>query len=196
MRVLISLALFVTAIASASDDFAFCTACHGAHGNGNYAIRAPKIAGMESWYIRRQLDAFRTNRRGAHAGDISGQEMRPVGIRLHTDADISKVLEYVTTFVPKRPRPTISGNIDKGRRLFQTCATCHGPKGRGNEALGAPGLAERSDWYLLTQLENFSAGIRGADPQDVYGAQMRAAVATLASEQDMRDVVAFINTLR
>jgi len=182
--------------AAADADFAYCTACHGAHGNGNLAIRAPKIAGMEPWYIRRQLEAFRTNRRGAHLADISGQEMRPVGVRVRSEEDIAGALAYVATFVPKRPAATIKGDTSHGRRLFATCATCHGPQAQGNEALGAPALAARSDWYLLTQLRHFANGVRGTDPQDVYGAQMRAAVATLTNEQDMQDVVAFINTLR
>ena len=30
----------------AQPDYAFCTVCHGAHGNGNPAINAPKIAGI------------------------------------------------------------------------------------------------------------------------------------------------------
>jgi cytochrome c553 len=32
--------------AAIADDFTFCTVCHGAEGNGNVAINAPKIAGM------------------------------------------------------------------------------------------------------------------------------------------------------
>lgn len=196
MRALWLFSMLSLALPAAADhDFAYCTACHGAHGNGNYAIRAPKIAGMEPWSIRRQLEAFRTNRRGAHPEDTSGQEMRPVGIRVHEEADIARAVAYVATFVPRKPPATLDGNVDRGRTLFATCATCHGQQGQGNESLGAPALAARSDWYLLTQLKNFSRGIRGADSQDVYGAQMRAAVATLSNDQDMQDVIAFINML-
>ena len=182
--------------AVAEDDLAYCTVCHGAHGNGNYSIRAPKIAGMEPWYLRRQLESFRSGRRGQHSDDAPGHEMRPVGIRLKSDAEITRAIDYVATFEPKQPPATIAGNVENGRMLYASCSACHGTHGEGNEALGAPALASRSDWYLLTQLVNFSLGIRGGDPADVYGVQMRAAAATLQNDEQRMDVVAYINTLR
>jgi cytochrome c553 len=62
--------------------------------------------------------------------------------------------------------------------------------------LQSPALAARSDWYLVTQLKNFRAGLRGADERDTYGAQMRAIVASLPDDKAITDVVAYINTLR
>jgi hypothetical protein len=55
--------------AAAGDDFLYCTTCHGADGNGNRAIRAPKIAGMEPWYVEAQLAAFRAGWRGTDPAD-------------------------------------------------------------------------------------------------------------------------------
>jgi cytochrome c553 len=188
--------VLVVAIANADDDLAYCTVCHGANGNGNDAIRAPKIAGMEPWYIRRQLDAFRVGLRGKHPEDAAGHEMQPVGVRLRTEADIDRVLAYVATFSPKPPSATVAGDATRGRQSFVTCSACHGARGEGNETIGAPALAGRTDWYLLTQLANYAAGIRGADPRDAYGAQMRAAIAALQDRRQMQDVVAYINTLR
>ena len=201
MRHVISIAAIVMTSCAAThvaadDDLAYCTVCHGAHGNGNVAIRAPKIAGMEPWYLRRQLEAFRSGTRGAHPDDIAGQEMQPVGARLNTPADIERALSFVASFAPKSPPATIAGDAKRGRELFESCAGCHGDRGQGNEALAAPALAARTDWYLLTQLANYAAGIRGAHPDDTYGAQMRAAVAALDDRQQMHDVVAYINTLR
>ena len=57
------------------------------------------------------------------------------------------------------------------------------------------GLAKLDDWYVLTQLKKFKAGIRGANPADVSGATMRPMAATLPDEQAMRDVVAHIQGL-
>ena len=37
---------------------AICVTCHGVDGRGNEAIGAPKIAGMEAWYVRDQLQGF------------------------------------------------------------------------------------------------------------------------------------------
>ena len=53
-----------------------------------------------------------------------------------------------------------------------------------------------SDWYLARQLENFQHGLRGAHPQDFYGAQMalgqpsRLADATTC---DRRPALSYIN---
>jgi cytochrome c oxidase subunit 2 len=182
-------AFFTTANAADKPDFSYCTVCHGAHGNGNPAIRAPKIAGMEAWYIRRQLEAFRDGERGTHPEDSAGQEMQPVGLRLRDTAGIEAAIEYVASFKPKAPPVTVAGDATRGRNLYSTCESCHGAKGEGNQSLGAPALAERTDWYLVTQLQNYKAGWR-------ENPQMRAIAAALPDEQSIDDVVAYINTLR
>ena len=61
----------------------------------------------------------------------------------------------------------------------QTCAACHGDRGQGNPALGAPRLAGQQADYLLQQLQGFKEGRRGYDASDSHGAQMRAVVASL-----------------
>ena len=68
--------LMMTAATAADVDYSYCTVCHGAHGNGNPAINAPKIAGIESWYLKRQLEQFRAGRRGTHDSDLPGAEMQ------------------------------------------------------------------------------------------------------------------------
>ena len=65
----------------------------------------------------------------------------------------------------------------------------------GNEALSAPPLVANSDWYLKTQIENFKAGIRGADRRDATGMQMRPMAYTLPDDQAILDVLAYIQTL-
>ena len=52
-----------------------------------------------------------------------------------------------------------------------------------------------SDWYLARQLENFRQGIRGAHPQDFYGAQMRSMARALKDEASINDLLAYINAL-
>ena len=185
--------LFASA-AAADDDYSFCTVCHGAHGNGNRAINAPKIAGIEPWYLKRQLEHFRAGTRGTHAADIPGSEMQPVALQLD-DAAVQKVASYVASFQADAPAATVTGDVKRGRTLYATCAGCHGAHGEGNAALQAPALAEQSDWYLVTQLALFRAGERGFSPADEAGTQMRTAVGVLPDEVAMRDVVAYINVL-
>jgi cytochrome c553 len=192
---LIGLLLIVALPAAAAErSFEYCTVCHGASGNGNAAIHAPRIAGMESWYIRSQFMAFRSGWRGAHADDAPGNEMRPVA-QVLTAAEADRAIAYVATFSPKSPAVTVSGDLDHGKALYTACAACHGPAGRGDEALHAPALAQRTDWYLVTQLRNYRAGRRGASADDSSGQQMRALAASLPDDAAINDVVAYIDTL-
>jgi len=197
MRAAAALALLALFSAAAfAEDYSYCTTCHGADGNGNVAIRAPKISGMEAWYLRRQLEHFRAGDRGVHQQDVSGQEMQSVAAALKDPAAIDGAVAYAVSFKPKTPPVTVQGNVEKGRALFQTCAACHGTKAEGNAALHAPSLINQSDWYLVTQLERYRAGLRGYAPHDSEGAQMRAIAATLPDSTAVADVISYINTLR
>jgi len=196
LALLVAAAYITDAGAAEKSDLSYCTVCHGAHGNGNLAIRAPKISGMEPWYLRRQLEAFRAGMRGTHPEDSAGNEMQPIGVRLRDEAAIEAAVAYVASFMPKAPPITVGGDAVLGRSLYVTCESCHGAKGEGNQALGAPALAARTDWYLVTQLQNYKAGLRGNDPRDTNGAQMRAIASTLPDPRAVDDVVAYIDTLR
>ena len=86
-------------------------------------------------------------------------------------------------------------DVSAGEAAFQICKTCHGQQGEGQLQLNAPNLTGQFDWYLTRQLQNFKAGIRGADAKDVYGAQMRPMALTLADDNAIKNVVAYIQTL-
>ena len=62
---------------------------------------------------------------------------------------------------------------------FQTCSACHGDAAQGNPAVGAPALAGQGAAYLERQLRHFKGNIRGADPRDTQGAQMKVMAGTL-----------------
>ena len=175
-------------------DDRYCTTCHGTDGRGNEGVQAPRLAGMEPWYLKRQLENYRDGIRGAHPDDIEGLAMQPMAARL-TDESIQDIIEWVGGWNYVPAEHTISGDIDAGQVLYQPCATCHGANAEGNEALGAPALAGQNDWYMVTQLRNFLAGYRGVHPQDVYGAQMRVMTTGLSDENDINNVVAYINSM-
>ncbi len=67
--------------------------------------------------------------------------------------------------------------------------------GKGLEALNAPNLVSLQDWYIVRQLKNFRDGLRGVDAKDVYGMQMRPMALTLADDQAVEDVTAYIVSL-
>jgi cytochrome c oxidase subunit II len=193
--VIVALAFMVSS-AKAGNDFDYCLLCHGANANGNYGIRAPKLSGMESWYLARQLENFAAGVRGLPPEDAAGHEMGPVALRLKQEGVLEAAVKFIAMLDSARPPATVSGNLAQGRKLYETCAACHGARGEGNAALQAPALAARSDWYLATQLANYKAGLRGADERDIHGAQMRAIAATLPDDKAIADVVAYINTLK
>jgi cytochrome c553 len=173
----------------------FCTTCHGTDGIGSEGIQAPRLAGMESWYLKRQLELFRAGGRGVHPMDLEGMEMQPMAAIL-TDAEIEDVVQWASTWEYVPAQPTIDdGNVEHGKQLFQTCVMCHGDQAQGNQAMNAPALQGQNDWYLVTQLKNFKAGYRGANPLDGYGAPMRVMTSGLTDEQAIIDVVSYINTL-
>lgn len=182
-------------LAAGEASYKTCVACHGVDGAGNKALNAPVIGGWSTWYVERQLSNFKAGIRGTHEKDVYGAQMRPMSMTLADEEAIANVAAYVATLAPPAPEPTIEGDAEKGKQLYATCTACHGPDGQGMEALNAPRLAGQHDWYLVTQLKNYKAGIRGAHEKDVYGAQMRPMSMTLADEEAIRNVAAYIATL-
>ncbi len=172
-----------------------CEPCHGGAGEGNPSIAAPAIAGHPAWYVEAQLVKFRSGIRGAHPDDYEGLRMRPMSRQLYTQAEIKAVAEHVSKLPVQKAAPTITGDAAAGAVSWGTCQACHGVDGKGNPAVNAPPLAGQNDWYLLTQLKKFKAGIRGTNPDDTTGGTMRPMSMTLADEQAMKNVIAHINTL-
>ena len=131
-------------------DYDYCAVCHGANGQGNIAIQAPALAGIEPWYLRSRLQAYRAQHLGVEfARDPAGTEMRTVAREID-DARIPGIAAYVARFSQAPPARSVPGNVANGRRLYAThCATCHGERGAGNELLQAPGLQRLNDWYFI-----------------------------------------------
>jgi cytochrome c oxidase subunit 2 len=177
-------------------NYAVCSACHGAQGEGNQQLNAPKLAGLDAWYARRQLLHYQTGVRGTTPGDQFGPQMAPMSQVVADPTTRENVLAYIET-LPNNPAPiTLSGNEERGRALYFTCATCHGTEGQGRWGTNAPRLAGMNDWYLERQLQYFKTGVRGGHPDDIYGDQMNLVANVLVGENAIRDVVAYINTLR
>ena len=171
-----------------------CATCHGPNGKGNPIVGGPRLADIEPWYLRNQLIGFRSEFRGTQKDYIPGYEMQDSVARM-SDAEIAEVVAYISSWSASPNAPTITGNTNRGSELYASCAACHGIEGQGNEALAAPGLTEKDDWYLFRQLNLFKSGYRGGHPEDQWGQQMRASTGILETSQDINDVLAYINTL-
>jgi cytochrome c oxidase subunit 2 len=178
-------------------NYAVCSACHGQQGEGNQQLNAPKLAGLDTWYARRQLLNYQTGVRGTAPGDQFGPQMAPMAQVVREPTARENVLAYIATLPDNPPPQAVSGgNAERGRALYQTCASCHGPNGEGRWATNAPRLAGMSDWYLERQLQYFKDGVRGGHPDDIYGDQMNLVAGVLVGENAIKDVIAYVNTLR
>lgn len=93
--------------------------------------------------------------------------------------------------------PTVGfgAGTTSGEALYAPCIACHGANGEGNATLAAPAIAGQSEAYLTRQLRNYRRGIRGTDPADTGGAQMRPMAAILANDAAVADVAAYIASL-
>ena len=175
--------------------FAPCIACHGANGEGNMALNSPGIAGQSESYLKRQLWEFKNGQRGSHEGDIAGAQMRPMAATLADGQAINDVAAYIAALPATVPPVTVEGDAQNGEKLYNSkCGACHGGRAWGNEALYTPRLTMLGDAYIVRQVTNFQEGMRGADDKAVYGKQM-AAMAKVVTDQELRDIVAFVNEL-
>ena len=78
------------------DIYLTCGKCHGLNGQGNWALRAPRMAGMSDWYMVTQLKNFRHGARGAHPDDSTGYQMTSMVLSL-TEEKINDVVAYMNT---------------------------------------------------------------------------------------------------
>ena len=192
----VSIPAFANELAAGEASFQICKTCHGQVGEGNLALNAPAIAGLQGWYLERQLNHYKSGVRGSDAKDIYGSQMRPMSMTLADDSAVKSVVAYMKTLPTPAPKATIGGDAAKGKALYVVCSTCHGQKAEGMLPLNAPALKTQHDWYLVRQIKAFKSGIRGKHPKDIYGQQMVPMSMTLANDEAIKNVVAYITSLK
>lgn len=174
-----------------------CAACHGAKAEGMRSVNSPALHQQEPWYIVAQLQKFKAGIRGAHPKDVNGAAMRPMAMTIPDEQATHDLAAYITSLEGGAPKPEVKGDAAAGKAHYaKVCAACHGDNARGKPELKSPALVGQNDWYVVAQLEKFKSGLRGADPKDVTGQQMKGVVATLPDEQALKDVAAYIATLK
>ncbi|HSG65629.1 MAG TPA: c-type cytochrome [Gammaproteobacteria bacterium] len=188
-------ALAQAAPAPGAELFALCAQCHGPVGHGNPGLGAPGLTALEPWYLARQLRGFAQGLRGDADADPHEPVMETIAHAVADEATIASLIAHVDGLPEYVPAVTIVGDTERGRQLFEACASCHGAAGEGDAVLGAPGLAYRDDWYLRAQIEAFLSGERGSHRDDMYGQQMVPVSRVVTDAQAVLDLVAFINTL-
>lgn len=175
--------------------FTACAGCHGDSGQGQPAMHAPNLTGLGSAYLVRELRDFRAAIRG-NESDTYGFMMMGRASALPGDRGVRDVAAFIDTLLPAETSPaSFRADAQRGRTLYSAhCAACHGPNAEGKPSLGAPSLRQQDETYLRTQLQHFATGIRGSNPADAGGMQMRSALKSMPDPQSLADVLAFIKS--
>ncbi len=185
----------VWADADAPAQFQSCIVCHGATAQGNIAVGAPALAGQQAAYLERQLQHFKAGIRGADPRDTPGAQMRAMAGALD-DSSIPLVAAYLAGLPRPKPTPPQVGDLKNGNNYYQSkCGACHGGQAEGNPGLNTPGLAWLDASYLKHQYQNFQLGVRGSQPEDTFGRQMKMMSTSLPSDKDLDDVIAYMQSL-
>jgi cytochrome c oxidase subunit 2 len=74
-----------------------CMYCHGMEAQGVWSTNAPRLAGMNDWYLVRQLDNFKKGVRGSHEMDAFGPQMKMMARVLRDDKAVTDLVAYINT---------------------------------------------------------------------------------------------------
>lgn len=72
-----------------------CGACHGASGEGNDSLHAPRLANQSVVYLTRQLNAFKSGQRGTDPADKYGRQMAMMAASVNIERDLADILSYL-----------------------------------------------------------------------------------------------------
>ncbi|MEE9339149.1 MAG: c-type cytochrome [Methylococcaceae bacterium] len=181
---LIALLSFQTAtqaadIQAGKDAFETCRGCHSAPGYSNVypTYYVPKIGGQVPAYTVAALKAYKESNRShrtmmANSYDLSEQKME----------DIAAYLAEATG--GSKESKSNHGDITKGKKLAETCLSCHNDDTSSNN----PRLAGQHANYLEKAMQDYQSGER-------KNALMKSMVEDL-SEDDIRDISAYFSSLK
>lgn len=72
-----------------------CGACHSGQAEGNPSFKAPKLAGQDSDYLKRQIINFQTGVRGTHPDDKLGRQMAMMS-KMVKGKELDDILHYIS----------------------------------------------------------------------------------------------------
>jgi cytochrome c oxidase cbb3-type subunit 3 len=114
----------------------YCSQCHGSDARGNKGF--PNLTD-EDWLYGGTPEAIKqTIMNGRHG------QMPSMAAALGSDKDVENVAHYVRSLSGMAADPV---KVAFGKPKFAACAACHGMDAHGNQALGAPNLADKTWLY-------------------------------------------------
>jgi cytochrome c553 len=150
-----------------------CTMCHGAQGMSS--SDAPNLAGQYPEVIIKQLDDYRSGKRGSSIMAAISEHL--------SDKDIADLAAYYAYLPKARTAPTTYDEalpalvrVGAPMRNIAPCVSCHGGI---DQKLGAPWLEGMPKGYLVEQLRALRGGQRHNDSE----AQMRNVVRAMTDDE-------------
>ena len=109
-----------------------CATCHGSDARGSKGF--PNLTDGD-WLWGGTHDAIKET-------IVKGRNgvMPPMAAAVGTAEDVRNVANYVLS-LSNSPHNAVAAQLGKAK--FGACAACHGPEGKGNQALGAPNLTDK-----------------------------------------------------
>ncbi|MGE0803290.1 MAG: cytochrome-c oxidase, cbb3-type subunit III [Lautropia sp.] len=124
-----------------------CAQCHGSDGRG--AKGFPNLADAD-WLYGGGAEAVRESIAVGRNGT-----MPPMAAAVGSAVDVERLAHYVRSLSGLAVDPV---KRELGQKSFGACAACHGPRGEGMAALGAPNLTDRV-WLYGSSVEDIVATI-------------------------------------
>ncbi|RJF96592.1 cytochrome-c oxidase, cbb3-type subunit III [Noviherbaspirillum cavernae] len=111
----------------------YCAQCHGSDARGSKGF--PNLTDRD-WLYGGEPGVIKTTiMEGRHG------QMPSMAAALGSDKDVENVAHYILSFSGSAMSDPIKAAFGKGK--YGACAACHGADGTGNQALGAPNLADK-----------------------------------------------------
>ena len=127
----------------------YCAQCHGSDARGNKAY--PNLTDTD-WLYGGDPETIKATLLKGRNG-----MMPPMGAAVGTDKDIENVAHYVLSLSGSTSDPI---KASFGKEKFGACVACHGAEGKGNPALGAPNLSDKT-WLYGGSVATIMETIRG-----------------------------------
>jgi cytochrome c oxidase cbb3-type subunit III len=111
-----------------------CAQCHGADARGSKGFPNLTLSGASRLATSSPESIVATITNGRQGN------MPPMAAALGTPEDVKNVAQYVLS-LSGSPHNNVAAEL--GKPKFTACAACHGPEGKGNQAIGAPNLTDK-----------------------------------------------------
>lgn len=128
----------------------YCQQCHGSNATGNKGF--PNLTDRD-WLYGGEPEKIKETILGGRNG-----MMPPMGAAIGSAADVENVANYVLS-LSDSAHDAVKASL--GKPKFAACGACHGNDGKGNQALGAPNLTDKTWLYggsLATVTETINKG--------------------------------------